>query len=67
MMHCYLFIVVVDSNDTLYGHDGKFLAEIAKIGATIIDGEILAYLRTLSEGYEVFYCVINRRLCEVCH
>lgn len=52
------FVVLVESNDTLYGHDSKFLAEIEKIGATIIDGEILAYLRTLSEGYEVRYDIM---------
>ncbi|XP_077979506.1 VPS35 endosomal protein-sorting factor-like [Glandiceps talaboti] len=43
----------VDSNDDLYGHDKKFLAEIGKITATLIE-EILEHCKKLaqSDGYK---------------
>lgn len=46
--------LTVESNDTLYGHDVKFLREIEKISSTIVE-EILSYLKSLSDGYEVRY------------
>lgn len=43
---------VVESNDTLYGSDGRFLGEVDTVGSTVL-GEILAHLQELSEGFEV--------------
>lgn len=39
---------VVDSNETLYGGDPKFVAEISKVCETVI-GQVLDYLKTLSQ------------------
>ncbi|KAF6031522.1 C16orf62 [Bugula neritina] len=41
----------VESNDTLYGHDAKFLGEVEKLSVTVVD-EILNHLKTLTEGFE---------------
>ncbi|KAJ8246244.1 hypothetical protein GJAV_G00265420 [Gymnothorax javanicus] len=44
---CYLYsIPKVDSNETLYGGDPKFLAEINKLCETLI-GQVLDHLKTL--------------------
>jgi len=40
----------VDSNDTLYGHDKKFIGEVQQVCATLLE-EILAHLKYL-EKYE---------------
>lgn len=40
------FLVLVDSNETLYGGDPKFLSEINKLCETLI-GQILDHLKTL--------------------
>jgi len=37
----------VDSNDTLYGSDPKFIAEINKMGSVLLE-EILAHLKYLN-------------------
>lgn len=39
---------VVDSNETLYGGDPKFVAEISRVCETVI-GQVLDYLKTLSQ------------------
>ena len=41
------FLLPVDSNETLYGGDPKFLSEINKLCETLI-GQILDHLKTLS-------------------
>lgn len=42
------FISAVDSNDTLYGGDSKFLAEINKLSETVVS-QILDHLKTLGK------------------
>lgn len=42
------FISAVDSNDTLYGGDSKFLAEINKLSETLVS-QILDHLKTLGK------------------
>lgn len=42
------FVSAVDSNDTLYGGDSKFLAEINKLCETVI-AQILDHLKTLGK------------------
>ena len=39
--------VAVDSNDSMYGNDPKFVAEVKNMASTLI-GEILAHLKTIS-------------------
>jgi len=46
--YCY-HIDKVDSNDSLYGSDPKFLAEIAKMSQVVVE-EILAHLKVLGEN-----------------
>ena len=41
------FFFAVDSNDTLYGSDPKFIAEINKMCSVLLD-EILAHLKYLN-------------------
>ena len=43
----FIFIAV-DSNDTLYGYDPKFLGELKQISGTLIT-EILNHLKTLDK------------------
>jgi len=50
-------IFLVESNDTLYGHDAKFLGEVEKLSVTVVD-EILNHLKTLTEGFEVNILVV---------
>jgi len=45
-------VIVVDSNDSLYGSDKKFIAEISKIADTIIN-LLLEHLKELSTTEEV--------------
>ena len=47
-----IFVIVVDSNDSLYGSDKKFIAEISKIADTIIN-LLLEHLKQLSTTEEV--------------
>lgn len=42
----------MESNDTLYGHDKKFLAEVEKLCSVVIE-EIFTYLKGLADGFEV--------------
>lgn len=42
------FCISVDSNETLYGGDPKFLSEINKLCETLI-GQILDHLKALSK------------------
>ncbi|KAK3529378.1 hypothetical protein QTP70_029483, partial [Hemibagrus guttatus] len=45
----YLYTIPkVDSNETLYGGDPKFVAEISRVCETVI-GQVLDYLKTLSQ------------------
>ena len=46
--HLFIFNQVV-SNDGMYGHDKKFIAEVHKIISTVVE-EILKYLHGLSSS-----------------
>ena len=45
----------VFSNDDMYGHDKKFIAEVYKITSTVVE-EILKNLQTLSGAEVSFNC-----------
>lgn len=43
------FIILVDSNDSMYGSDPKFLNELKSMCSTLVE-EVLSYLKTLAQS-----------------
>lgn len=55
-----IFLVIfllVDSNDSMYGSDPKFLNELKSMCSTLVE-EVLSYLKTLAQS-EVCLALIN--------
>ena len=52
------FSLTVDSNETMYSSDSKFLAEISTVSATVLD-EILSYLASAKSANVSFMFVIH--------
>ena len=50
----FVYFPVV-SNDDMYGHDKKFIAEVYKIISTVVE-EVLKYLQALSGAEVGFNC-----------
>lgn len=53
----FLVIFLVDSNDSMYGSDPKFLNELKSMCSTLVE-EVLSYLKTLAQS-EVCLALIN--------
>ena len=51
-------ILLVDSNDAMYGGDPKFLAEVKGVADTLIT-QILAHLKTLSTPEVCTDCILQ--------
>lgn len=45
----FFFIILVDSNDSMYGSDPKFLNELKSMCSTLVE-EVLSYLKTLAQS-----------------
>lgn len=48
----------MDLNDTLYGGDRKYVAELSKVADKLIT-EVLEHLKNLANGSDVRPCAIN--------
>ena len=67
MFRTYLYVYlllrsmscVVDLNDSLYGGDRKYVAELSKVAETLIT-EVLEHLKSLATGNEVSPQIVLR-------
>lgn len=67
MLLFFPYAAVVESNETLYGGDPKFLSEINKVCETLI-GQILDHLKTLGREEVRLHTTQNVQIlhCFVC-